>query len=403
MRTTGRYEVTSALGENVRAFVPSALPPQDPPLALNDDLAERVAKAEEALRLLNLAAAMVPDVDWFVYAFVRKEAVVSSQIEGTQATLVDLFAFEAEHTLGGARDVEEICNYLDAMRWARRQLSSAKGVPISVRLFNEAHKRLMKGVRGADKAGELRRTQNWIGGARPSDAVFVPPPPHLVGALLSDVEKYLHADDTLPPIVRAGLMHVQFETIHPYLDGNGRLGRLLVALLLEHWGLLTHPLLYLSLHFKRNREDYYRLLTAVRVRGDWEAWTRFFVDGVATIATEAATTAKELFALTTRDQARVLAADATSVSALRLFALLPRHPLINVAGVAALLQTTLPTASKAVQTLVDVGVLQETTGRKRDRTFAYTKYLERLRVGTELVPERSAAHGKRHRLHQGRR
>lgn len=390
MRVTGRFEMTSAHGESVRAFVPFALPPKDPPLALDGDLTERLRKAEEALRMLTMAGAMVPDVGWFVYAFVRKEAVVSSQIEGTQATLVDLLTYEAEKPGDAGRDVEEICNYLDAMTWARKQLTAKNGVPISVRMFAEAHKRLMKGGRGADKApGELRRTQNWIGGARPGNAVFVPPPPQLVGGLISDVELFIHGqgidtDDTLPPLVRAGLVHVQFETIHPFLDGNGRLGRLLVALLLEHWGLLEHPLLYLSLHFKRNRAEYYRLLTAVRAEGDWEAWTRFFLDGVASIADEATTTARDLFALTHRDQARVLAAGGTSVTALRLFAVLPKHPLVTIPRVAELLDTTMPTANKAVRTLVEAGVLQETTGKRRDRSFAYGKYLERLRIGTEL-------------------
>lgn len=390
MRVTGRFETTSAHGESVRAFVPFALPPMDPPLALDQDLKERLRKAEEALRRLNMAGAMVPDVGWFIYAFVRKEAVVSSQIEGTQATLVDLLTYEAEKPGEVGRDIEEICNYLEAMTWARKQLTAKNGVPISMRMFTEAHKRLMKGVRGADKApGELRRSQNWIGGERPGNAVFVPPPPQFVGEGISDVEKYIHAEDELPPLVRAGLVHVQFETIHPFLDGNGRLGRLLVALLLEHWGLLDHPLLYLSLHFKRNRVEYYRLLTAVRVDGDWETWTRFFLDGVATIAEEATTTARDLFALTNKDQARVLAADGTSVTALRLLALLPKQPMVTIPRAAELLKTTTPTASKAVQTLVDAGVLKETTGKKRDRTFAYAKYLERLRIGTELMPKAS--------------
>jgi Fic family protein len=384
MRITGHYETTSALGESVEAFVPRALPPTEPPLVLDDDLVARVRRAEEALRRLNLAATLVPDIRWFVYAFVRKEAVVSSQIEGTQATLIDLLAYEAEPQ-GDDRDVEEVCNYLDAMTWSRQQLADPAGAPISVRMFHGAHLRLMQGVRGADKApGELRRTQNWVGSATPATAAFVPPPPHVVGGLLAELEKYIHSDDTLAPIVRAGLVHVQFETIHPYLDGNGRLGRLLIALLLEDWQLLSHPLLYLSLHFKRHRNDYYRLLTAVRVDGDWESWLRFFLDGVATIADEAAGTASALFMLTTMDHAAVLAAATTSVSALRLFALLPRHPVLSISAVASLLDATLPTANKAVRTLLDLGVLQETTGKKRNRTFVYGRYLDRLRVGTEL-------------------
>lgn len=390
MRVTGRYESTGVAGELVRAFIPLALPPSSPPLVIDAELAEGIRRAEESLRLLNLAGAMVPDVGWFVYAFVRKEAVVSSQIEGTQATLVDLLAWEAEPSPGTPieRDVEEVCNHLDAITWARAELARDDGMPLSVRLLHEAHRRLMSGARGADKnPGQPRRTQNWIGGARPSLAAFVPPPPHLVPGLLSDLEKYLHVQDDLSPIVRAALVHVQFEIIHPYLDGNGRLGRLLVSLMLEAWGLLQHPLLYLSLHFKRHRSTYYELLTGVRERGEWEAWVRFFLDGVIAIADEAATTARDLFALTSADQARVLAGKGTSVKALRLLALLPRHPMVTIPRAATLLSTSMPTATKAIQTLIDEGVLQETSGRKRDRTFAYGRYLELLRVGTDLPPD----------------
>ena len=229
---------------------------------------------------------MVPSMDWFIYAFVRKEAVISSQIEGTQATLVDLLTFEA--TEGDAApapasaDVEEVCNYVDALHFARAQLADPRSPPLSMRTLNATHARLMRGVRGATKMpGEVRRSQNWIGGSRPGNAAYVPPPPHALGEMLGAFETYLHGDDSLPPLVRAGLLHVQFETIHPYLDGNGRIGRLLVTLLLEHWKLLTRPLLYLSLFFKRHREDYYRRLNAVRVDGDWEGWLDFFLDGVA--------------------------------------------------------------------------------------------------------------------------
>jgi Fic family protein len=235
---------------------------------------------------------MVPSLDWFIYAFVRKEAVLSSQIEGTQATLVDLLTFEAQGTEEPSTppnaDIEEVCNYLEALTYSRTQIADPKGLPLSMRLLSETHQRLMRGVRGAEKLpGEVRRSQNWIGGSRPGNAAYVPPPPHALAEVLSAFEKYLHADDTLPPLVRAGLLHVQFETIHPYLGGNGRIGRLLVTLLLEHWKLVTKPLLYLSLYFKRHREDYYRRLTAVRVDGDWEGWLDFFLDGVATIADEA--------------------------------------------------------------------------------------------------------------------
>jgi Fic family protein len=397
-RTTGRYERTTAGGEEVAAFVPHALPPAEPPLIIDAARATRLRAAEQALIRLELAGEMVPSLDWFIYAFVRKEAVLSSQIEGTQATLVDLLAFEAqegaEQSAPPDADVEEVCNYLDALVYARAQLSDPKGLPLSMRLLNDIHQRLMRGIRGAEKLpGEVRRSQNWIGGSRPGNAAYVPPPPHVLGEVLGAFEVYLHADDSLPPLVRAGLLHVQFETIHPYLDGNGRIGRLLVTLLLEHWKLLTKPLLYLSLFFKRHREDYYRRLNAVRVDGDWEGWLDFFFEGLATIADEAVASARELFALVAADRSIVLAHAGMSVVALRLFELLPRHPMVTVASVMKLVDTTKPTAGRAVELLVTAGVLVETTGKKRDRSFVYQRYLDRLRVGTEL--DESGRRGER--------
>lgn len=389
-RTTGRYERTTMGGEEIAAFVPHALPPVDPPIAV-DALAERLRAAEQALIRLELAGEMVPSLDWFIYAFVRKEAVLSSQIEGTQATLVDLLTFEAqsvEQNPAPNADVEEVCNYLDALTYSRAQLADPRGLPLSMRLLSETHARLMRGVRGADKQpGEVRHSQNWIGGSRPGNAKYVPPPPHALGEVLGALDAYVHADDSLPPLMRAGLLHVQFETIHPYLDGNGRIGRLLVTLLLEHWKLLTKPLLYLSLFFKRHREEYYRRLNAVRIDGDWEGWLDFFLDGVATIADEAVASARELFAVVAADRARVLAHDGMSIIALRLFELLPRHPVVSVASVMKLVDTTKPTAGRAIELLVAAGVLVETTGKKRDRSFVYRGYLDRLRVGTELGPK----------------
>lgn len=387
-RTTGRYERTTVGGELIAAFLPNPLPPARPSLDLSGALAERLRGAEQALTQLDLAGEMVPSVDWFIYAFVRKEAVLSSQIEGTQATLVDLLTFEAQDHAERApptADVEEICSYLDALAYARAQLASAKGLPLSMRLLNEAHRRLMRGVRGAEKQpGELRRSQNWIGGTRPGTARYVPPPPDALARLLSAFEKYMHSKDRLPPLARAGLLHVQFETIHPYLDGNGRIGRLLVTLLLENWKLLTKPVLYLSLFFKRHRADYYRLLDLVRTDGDWEAWLDFFLEGVATIAEEAVTSARDLFALVAADRSRVLARAGTSVAALRLFELLPRHPIVTVGGVMDLVDNSKPSAGRAVDLLVEAGVLAEITGKRRDRLFAYKPYLELLRVGTEI-------------------
>lgn len=384
-RATGRYESVAAAGETVDAFIPFDLPPARPALAVSGMLEHRLREAEQALLRLDLAGEMVPSLDWFIYAFVRKEAVISSQIEGTQASLVDLLAFEAEEQPAPNADVEEVTNYLDALAYARGQLASERGLPLSMRLLNEAHKRLMHGARGSNKQpGEIRRSQNWIGGSRPGNAAYVPPPPDKLPRLLSQLEKYIHADDPLPKLVRAGLLHVQFETIHPYLDGNGRIGRLLIALLLEHWGLLKAPLLYLSLFFKRHREEYYRRLNLVRLEGDWEGWIDFFLDGVATISHEAVASARELFNLVSADRTGLLGAESASVSALRLFEQLPRHPIVTVASAMKLIEASKPTATRAIEALAEVGVLAETTGKRRNRSFAYRAYMERLRTGTDL-------------------
>ena len=381
-RQPGRYEKSTVAGEAVSAFVPDPLPP---PIKLSAELGEKVRLAEEKLSRLELAGDMVPSLEWFIYAFVRKEAVVSSQIEGTQASLIDLFAYEAGAPDEPTDDVEEVSNYLASLAYARQQLRSEKGLPLSTRLLNEAHRRLMKGVRGSTKQpGELRRGQNWIGGTRPGNAVFVPPPPQELGSLLSDLEKYIHGESKLPPLVRAALVHVQFETIHPYLDGNGRIGRLLITLLLEHWKLLSEPLLYLSLFFKRHRAEYYRLLNAVRLETAWDPWVSFFVEGISTIADEAADTARDLFILVNKDRARVLSARNASVMAARLLDQLPRHPMVTIPAVVHILGTTKPTAAKAIGVLEQLGVLRETTGRRRDRTFSYAGYLDRLRGGTDL-------------------
>ncbi len=386
-RTTGTYHRVTTAGEEVSAFVPDSLPPSDPALWLSPAMDNLLDRAQNALARLELAGDMVPSAEWFVYAFMRKEAVISSQLEGTQATLVDLFAIDADADALSAReaDVHEVTNYLAALDYARTELRAPDGLPLSMRLLNESHRLLMRGVRGQDKQpGEVRRSQNWIGGTRPGNAHFVPPPPQLLADLLGQLEQYIHAIDDLPPLVRAGLLHAQFETIHPYLDGNGRIGRLLIALLLEQYGLLSEQLLYVSLFFKRHRDEYYRRLGAVRTEGDWEGWIDFFLEGVRTVADEAVNTARDLFALVTRDRAMALAHSSSTVAALRLFELLPTRPIVTIRRVTQLLGTTKPTATKAVSALVSAGVLSETTGRKRDRAFTYEAYLDRLKEGTEL-------------------
>jgi Fic family protein len=385
-RIAGTYEQTSTAGEIVDSFVPAPLPPSNPPLDMNTDLSGLLQCAEAGLSRLKIAGSMVPSLDWLLYSFVRKEAVVSSQIEGTQSTLVDLLIYEAAGKKDAVddSDVLQVCNYVDAIHYARKQMRSKNGLPVSIRLLNEAHRRLLKGVLGADKApGKIRRSQNWIGGTRPGDAVFVPPPPHLLGGLLGSLEKYIHGKDSLNPLVRAGLCHVQFETIHPYLDGNGRIGRLLISLLLEHWKILDSPLLYLSLYFKRHRAEYYRRLDAVRIDGDFEGWLKYFLEGVAVIADETVATTQQIVTQLNADRTKVLSGRSTSVAGIRLFELLPAHPIITVAEVVRLLKTTKPTATKAVTGLVEAGVLVETTGRRRDRAFSYDAYLNLLRAETE--------------------
>ena len=319
-RVTGRYQAKRVGGETVQAFVPQPLPPAQPALVLAGDLAALHADALAAVARLAVAGNMVPDADWFLYGFVRKEAVVTSQIEGTQATLQDVLTYEVTHKAQRPDDVQEVCNYLAALAFARRELQKPPGLPLTMRLLREAHQRLMRGVRGVDKMpGEIRTSQNWIGGTRPGNAVFVPPPPAVVPTSLADLERWIHSHDPLPPLVRAGLAHVQFETIHPFLDGNGRMGRLLIALLVEHWGLLSSPLLYLSLAFKRRQEEYYRCLSAVRTDGDWEGWTAYFLECVREAADDGVTTAQRLFALLSKDRQRLLHARGATIPAIRLF------------------------------------------------------------------------------------
>jgi Fic family protein len=372
------------VGEPIEAFVPHPLPPADPALAIDDAVRDLLSAATASIARLSVAGAMVPSADWFIYGFVRKEAVVSSQIEGTQATLEDVLNYEATEQAERPDDVQEVCNYVEALTYCRREIARPKGLPLSSRLLCQAHKRLMKGVRGKNKQpGEVRKSQNWIGGTRPGNAVFVPPPPQDVAGLMADLDRWLHGDDPLPPLVKAGLAHVQFETIHPFLDGNGRIGRLLVTLLVEHWGLLDAPILYLSLPLKRHRSLYYEKLAAVRTDGDWEGWTRFFLECVREAADDGVAVAMALFNRINRDRGAVARHDSATVSAIRLFDQLPKHPIVTLPRAIELLETSKPTALKAIAALVDVGVLRETTGKQRDRVYAYHRYLEVLTRDTQ--------------------
>ena len=378
-RQTGRYRITSTLGEQVRAFVPYPLPPTDPRLVLDASAVELHADALTALSRLAVAGAMVPNTHWFLYGFVRKEAVITSQIEGTQATLPDIVTYEATDRAERPEDVEEVCNYVHAVAYARGQLGDPNGLPLSVRLLRDAHRILMRGARGADKLpGEVRRSQNWIGGSRPGNARFVPPPPEDVPDVLAALERWWHADSDLPPLVRAGLAHVQFETIHPFLDGNGRIGRLLIALLIEHWGLLDQPLLYLSVAFRRGQPEYYARLAAVRTDGDWEGWTRFFLECVREAADDGVRVARELHALVAHDRGRILSHDRSTVAAIQLLERLPSNPVVTVPRASKLLGLTAPPARKAVELLESLGVLREISGKRRGRAYAYDEYLDVL-------------------------
>ena len=315
-RETGTYQSTTFGDETVRAFVPYPLPPRQPELQLDGRLPDLLAAANAAVGKLAVAADMVPSADWFLYGFVRKEAVVTSQIEGTQATLQEVLEFEATDKTERPDDVREVCNYVDALNYARREIRRPKGIPLSTRLLCGAHKRLMRGVRGAEKLpGEVRSSQNWIGGTRPGNARFVPPPPDDAKQALADLDKWIHSPDPLPPLIKAGLAHVQFETIHPFLDGNGRIGRLLIALLIEHWKMLPLPILYLSVSLKRRRDEYYSRLSAVRSDGDWEGWSQFFLECVCEAADDGVAGAQRLFALLGEDRQAVVAHASVTISA----------------------------------------------------------------------------------------
>jgi Fic family protein len=383
-RKTGTYRTTTVGGEKVRAFIPRPLPPARPQLRTEGELAELHTDATAALGRLAVAGTMVPSANWFLYGFVRKEAVVSSQIEGTQATLEDVVAYEATREAAEPAEVNEVCNYVEALTFARKEIAKAKGLPLCTRLLCKAHGRLLRGERGAEKQpGTIRASQNWIGGTRPGNARFVPPPPDAVPEALAALEKWIHGKDPLPPLVRAGLAHVQFETIHPFLDGNGRIGRLLVTLLVEHWGLLESPLLYLSLAFKRHRPEYYRRLAAVRTEGDWEGWTAFFLRCVTEAADDGVGAARRLFEVLGEGRRTVVSHPATTLTTVRLFELLPDHPMVTLPGAMKLLDTTKPTAQKAIDALCQAGVLHEITGKRRDRVYAYRAYLDVLGEDTE--------------------
>jgi Fic family protein len=359
--------------------MPYPLPPAEPVLAISGFAAPNAA-AELALARLSAVSGLVPSVDWLLYGAVRKEALLTSQIEGTQASLADLFDEEAGFAISNSSDVEEVTNYLRAFRLVQHNLRDDAGLPISVRLLCDAHRLLLDGVRGSGKQpGELRRSQNWIGGTRPGNAVFVPPPAEQVPALLANLEQFIHdtASD-LSPLVKIALVHAQFETIHPFLDGNGRIGRLLISALLEHWQMLPEPLLYFSGYLKQHQSEYYRRLSAIRTEGDWEGWIAFFLEGVAQAAAEAERGVVAIASRVAVDRRHLLAASKAGPASYRLFEMLPTMPRFTVEQVRQRLTTSFPTANAAVKVLEDLGIVQELTGQKKNRSYSYSAYIELL-------------------------
>lgn len=378
----GSYVSTTTAGETVRAFLPPPLPPE-PPLDLGG-LYQNLDRANQALGRLDGLTTLLPDTKLFLYLYVRKEALLSSQIEGTKSSFSDLLLFENEAVPGvPIDDVEEVSNYVAAMQHGLRRIKG--GFPLSLRLIREIHGILLRGGRGANKTpGEFRCSQNWIGGSRPGNAAFVPPPPNQMMECLDHFEHFLHDEKhKLPVLVAAGLIHVQFETIHPFLDGNGRLGRLLITLLLCAKGVLREPLLYLSLYFKTRRQRYYDLLQRVRTEGVWEEWIEFFLDGTETTARQAADTAVQILQLFEADRKKIRAMGRKAASSLTVHEYLQAHPLTKIGPAAKDLKLSIPTVTSALETLIGLKIAKESTGKRRDRLFAYPRYMHILSEGTE--------------------
>ncbi|WP_419945936.1 Fic family protein [Candidatus Poriferisodalis sp.] len=382
---TGEYVITTVAGEEVRAFVPAPLPP-DPPLSMDGPLVTALDEASRALGRFDGAVRYLPNKGLLIYSYVRKEAVLSSQIEGTQSSLSDLMRHELDASPGvPLDDVTEVSTYVAALEHAVAEMTNPSGLPLCNRLLRRAHGILLSSGRGADKhPGEFRSTQNWIGGSRPGNAAFVPPPAQEAHQAISDLEKFLHADDRFPPLMHAGLAHVQFETIHPFLDGNGRIGRMLIMLLLLDRDVLSTQAFYPSLYLKQNRSDYYDLLNRVRLYGDWNEWLLFFLEGIRSTADAALSTTQRLEEMAAHD--RKVISDRTgraAGSALRVHESLMQRPVLNVETSAKFSGLSWPAVNNALTRLCELGIASEATGQRRNRVFAYTGYLHVLEEGTE--------------------
>lgn len=379
----GQFLRCTTAGESYLSYLPPDLPPT-PPLEM-EDLYPLLDKASIALGRLDGMSLVLPDPSLFLYMYIRKEAVLSSQIEGTQSSLSDLLLFEVEDAPGAPTDIDdltEVSNYVAAMNYGLERL---KDFPLSLRLIREIHEKLMEEGRGANKSpGEFRTSQNWIGGTRPGTAYFIPPPPERLMDHLDTFEKFLH-DETikLPALIKAALAHVQFETIHPFLDGNGRLGRLLITFILCIEGVLKQPLLYLSLYFKANRQTYYDHLQSVRIKGDWEGWVKFFLTGVIDTANQATQTAQEMINLFNRDRSRIESTTKSTAALLTVHRYFQHRPISGTTRIKNQCNISLPTVLRALATLEELGIIKEITGKGRHKIFIYKEYLDILNRGTE--------------------
>lgn len=381
--STGEYAVSVTSGEKVRAFVPYPLPP-DPPLDLTGARQRLLEQALLACGRLDAITTLLPQPDVFLYTYVRREAVLSSQIEGTQSSLSDLLLFEVEAAPGVPfDDVVEVSNHVAALEHALDRLR--EGFPLSNRLIRETHACLLSHGRGAEKQpGEFRTSQNWIGGTRPGNARFVPTPAEQLQEGMAALERFIHDESVgLPVLVKAALAHVQFETLHPFLDGNGRVGRLLIALMLASEGILRQPLLYLSLYLKQHRDEYYRLLDQVRTEGDWESWLDFFLEGVQSTAQSAVDTAHRLVSLFAEDAERIGDTGRGGTTALRVFDELRRTPVASIPSIRDRTGLGYATVARSIDTLQELGIVREVTGQRRNRVYVYERYLAVLNEGGE--------------------
>lgn len=378
----GRWIKQGIGDEPYLVFIPHPLPP-NPPVRYDNRLQDLEGRANRALGRLDGISAFLPDPSLFIYAYVRKEAVLSSQIEGTQSSLSDLLLFEMKGAPGVPKtDVKEVSNYVRAMQHGLDRLR--EGFPLSLRLIRDIHRILLQDIRGSDKEpGEFRRSQNWVGGTRPGNALYVPPSPHEILPAMGALEKFLHDDpEKVSTLLKVGLTHAQFESIHPFLDGNGRLGRLLITFILCAERAITEPLLYLSLYFKQHRKEYYEALQRVRTDGNWEGWLEFFLTGVETVAHEAETTARSLFSMFEEHRKKIQKLGKVASTALRVHDSLKKHVIVSLPAVSKELELSFPAVSKAMLNLQKMGLVREFTGKQRHRLFSYEAYLKVLVQGT---------------------